>query len=89
MLPTAEVVVSLVEPLLSQWPPNTIWLQMSSVGATKSDNLARLAANHGMIQFDAPVSGSTYPAQEGKLTVLTSGPDSARPQRPKPGRDRS
>jgi 3-hydroxyisobutyrate dehydrogenase len=80
MLPTAEVVLSVIEPLLSQWPATTIWLQMSSVGATESDELARLAAGHGVIQFDAPVSGSTRPAEAGKLTILASGPDSARPQ---------
>jgi 3-hydroxyisobutyrate dehydrogenase len=80
MLPTAEAVLSVVEPLLAQWPRTTIWLQMSSVGATESDELARLAAGHDVIQFDAPVSGSTRPAEEGKLTILASGPDSARPQ---------
>jgi 3-hydroxyisobutyrate dehydrogenase len=80
MLPTAEAVLSVIEPVLSQWPRTTIWLQMSSVGATESDKLAHLAADHGLIQFDAPVSGSTHPAEEGKLTVLASGPDSARPQ---------
>ena len=80
MLPTAEAVVSVVEPLLAQWPRTTIWVQMSSVGATESDELAGLAASHGVIQFDAPVSGSTRPAEEGKLTILASGPDSARPQ---------
>ena len=80
MLPTAEAVRSVVEPLLSDWPRTTIWLQMSSVGATESDELARLAAGHDVIQFDAPVSGSTRPAEDGKLTILASGPDSARPQ---------
>ncbi len=79
MLPTAEAVRSVVEPLLSQWPRTTIWLQMSSVGATESDELARLAAGRGVVQFDAPVSGSTHPAEEGMLTILASGPDSARP----------
>jgi len=28
--------------------------------------------------FDAPVSGSTHPAEEGQLTILASGPDAAR-----------
>jgi 3-hydroxyisobutyrate dehydrogenase len=78
MLPTAEIVLSVVEPLLSQWPETTIWLQMSSVGAAESDQLARVASAHGVILFDAPVSGSTHPAEEGKLTILASGPDSAR-----------
>src|SRR5438046_1227276 len=37
MLPTAEVVLAVVEPLLDEWPEETIWLQMSSVGATEAD----------------------------------------------------
>lgn len=78
MLPTAEIVLSVVEPLLPQWPETTIWLQMSSVGAAESDQLAKVAAANDVILFDAPVSGSTHPAEEGKLTILASGPDSER-----------
>lgn len=80
MLPTAEIVLSVIEPLLPQWPGTTIWLQMSSVGAAESDQLARVAAANGVVLFDAPVSGSTHPAEEGKLTILASGPDAARPR---------
>jgi len=80
MLPTAEVVLSVVEPLLDEWPERTIWLQMSSVGAAEADQLIELAAGHGVTMFDAPVSGSTHPAEEGQLTILASGPDSARGQ---------
>jgi 3-hydroxyisobutyrate dehydrogenase len=80
MLPTAEIVLAVVEPLLDQWPESTIWLQMSSVGATEADRLVDVAKAHGVILFDAPVSGSTHPAEEGQLTILASGPDSARAQ---------
>jgi 3-hydroxyisobutyrate dehydrogenase len=78
MLPTAEVVLAVVEPLLSEWPAETTWLQMSSVGATEADRLVNVAAAHGVTLVDAPVSGSTHPAEEGQLTILASGPDSAR-----------
>ena len=80
MLPSAEVVLAVVEPLLGQWPEETIWLQMSSVGAAEADQLAQVAAAHGVTLIDAPVSGSTHPAEEGQLTILASGPDSARAQ---------
>ena len=80
MLPTAEIVLAVVEPLLDEWPEETIWLQMSSVGATEADRLVEVAAAHRVILFDAPVSGSTHPAEEGQLTILASGPDSARGQ---------
>lgn len=80
MLPTAEIVLSVVEPLLAKWPGETIWLQMSSVGAAEADRLAEVANAHGVTLFDAPVSGSTHPAEEGQLTILASGPDAARDQ---------
>ena len=79
MLPTADVVLEVIEPLVDQWPAGTIWLQMSSVGAPEADRLVQLATAHGITLVDAPVSGSTHPAEEGRLTILASGPDSARP----------
>ena len=79
MLPTAEIVWTVIEPLLAQWPKRTIWLQMSSVGAAEADDLAQAAAAHDVVCFDAPVSGSTRPAEEGRLTILVSGPETARP----------
>jgi 3-hydroxyisobutyrate dehydrogenase len=78
MFPTAEIILSVVEPLLEQWPEEAIWLQMSSVGAAEADRLVQIAVDHGVTLFDAPVSGSTHPAEQGKLTILASGPDSAR-----------
>jgi 3-hydroxyisobutyrate dehydrogenase len=80
MLPTAEIVLSVVKPVLEEWPRETIWLQMSSVGAAEADQLAEVANAHGVTLFDAPVSGSTHPAEEGQLTILASGPDAARGQ---------
>jgi 3-hydroxyisobutyrate dehydrogenase len=78
MLPTADVVLEVVEPLLEDWPQPTIWVQMSSVGANEADQLTWTAKSHGVTLIDAPVSGSTRPAREGQLTVLASGPGSAR-----------
>lgn len=80
MLPTARVVLELVEPLLASWPQGTVWVQMSSVGAGEADELAQVAEKHGVTLVDAPVSGSTRPAREGRLTILASGPDAARRQ---------
>jgi 3-hydroxyisobutyrate dehydrogenase len=78
MLPTAEVILDVVRPLLDGWPEGTIWLQMSSVGAIEADQLTQVAEAHRVRLIDAPVSGSTHPAEEGELTILASGPDSAR-----------
>jgi 3-hydroxyisobutyrate dehydrogenase len=78
MLPTAPIVLDVVGPLLEGWPEGTIWLQMSSVGATDADRLTAVAAEHGVTLVDAPVSGSTHPAREGLLTILAAGPESVR-----------
>jgi 3-hydroxyisobutyrate dehydrogenase len=78
MLPTAPVILDVVEPLLEDWPEGTVWLQMSSVGAAEADQLTGVADAHAVRLVDAPVSGSTHPAEEGELTILASGPDSAR-----------
>ncbi|HWE32552.1 MAG TPA: NAD(P)-dependent oxidoreductase [Solirubrobacteraceae bacterium] len=77
MLPTADVILDVVEQLLDAWPQHTIWLQMSSVGAAEADQLTAVAQAHAVTIVDAPVSGSTHPAEQGQLTVLASGPDSA------------
>jgi 3-hydroxyisobutyrate dehydrogenase len=50
----------------------------AGVGAAEADRLARVADEHAVTLVDAPVSGSTHPAEEGQLTILASGPDSAR-----------
>ncbi|HEY1516516.1 MAG TPA: NAD(P)-dependent oxidoreductase [Solirubrobacteraceae bacterium] len=78
MLPTADIVLDVIEPLLEDWPQDTVWLQMSSVGAAEADRLSQVAAAHGISLVDAPVSGSTHPAEQGQLTILASGPDTAR-----------
>jgi 3-hydroxyisobutyrate dehydrogenase len=78
MLPTADIVLDVVEPLLEDWPVDTVWLQMSSVGAAEADRLAQVAESHGIRLVDAPVSGSTHPAEQGELTILASGSDTAR-----------
>jgi 3-hydroxyisobutyrate dehydrogenase len=78
MLPTADVILDVIEPLLDDWPEGTIWLQMSSVGAAEADQLTQAAEAHAVRLVDAPVSGSTHPAEEGQLTILASGPHSAR-----------
>jgi 3-hydroxyisobutyrate dehydrogenase len=78
MLPTAPIILEVVEPLLEDWPAATIWLQMSSVGAAEADQLTEVADAQGVTLVDAPVSGSTHPAEQGELTILASGPDSAR-----------
>jgi 3-hydroxyisobutyrate dehydrogenase len=55
-----------------------VWVQMSTVGLDGAERCAALADERGVALVDAPVLGSRQPAEEGKLTVLASGPDGLR-----------
>jgi 3-hydroxyisobutyrate dehydrogenase len=54
------------------------WLQMSTIGIAGTERCAELADEHVLVLVDAPVVGTKQPAEEGKLTVLASGPEEAR-----------
>jgi 3-hydroxyisobutyrate dehydrogenase len=49
-----------------------VWWQASTVGVAAAERLAALASDAAYV--DAPVLGTRQPAEEGKLTVLASGP---------------
>ena len=53
--------------------PGAVWIQMSTVGVDWTDRLADLAARHRVAFVDAPVSGSSQPAQDGQLVILAAG----------------
>jgi 3-hydroxyisobutyrate dehydrogenase len=57
-----------------------IWLQMSTIGIEGIERCAALAEQHGFVLVDAPVVGTKQPAEQGKLTVLASGPEGVRPR---------
>jgi len=52
----------------------TVWLQLSTVGIEAIATLAGLAAQHGLVLYDAPVQGTRQPAEQGQLVILASGP---------------
>jgi 3-hydroxyisobutyrate dehydrogenase len=54
-----------------------VWIQASTVGPRSARALADLARDHGVVFLDAPVSGSTTPAREGRLVWLVAGEDAA------------
>lgn len=78
MLFDADSVVDTMAQAAAKIAPGTLWLQMSTVGPDGCERLAGLAAEHGLVYVDAPVLGTRQPAEEGKLTVLASGPDEVR-----------
>ena len=66
------------EGVLDAMADDAVWIQASTVGVRAADELAELAAGRGIAYVDAPVSGTKQPAEEGKLTVLASGPEDVR-----------
>jgi 3-hydroxyisobutyrate dehydrogenase len=72
MLFDTEAVLAVVPEALAALPPDAIWLQMSTVGADGTRELAALAAERGVAFVDAPVLGTKAPAEQGKLIVLAS-----------------
>ena len=56
---------------------STTWAQMSTVGVAGTQRLAEYALRQSLVFVDAPVLGTRQPAEEGKLTVLASGPAEA------------
>jgi 3-hydroxyisobutyrate dehydrogenase len=73
MLADGPAVLDAAEDLLPRFEPDTIWLQMSTVGVAWTERFAALAAEHGVPFVDAPVLGTRQPAEAGQLTVLAAG----------------
>jgi 3-hydroxyisobutyrate dehydrogenase len=63
---------------LAALSPGAVWVQMSTVGVEWTDRLAALADRRGVTFVDAPVSGSSEPAEKGELIVLASGAGAVR-----------
>jgi 3-hydroxyisobutyrate dehydrogenase len=53
-----------------------VWAQMTTVGVDQSE-IVGLAAEHGLMLVDAPVSGTRQPAEQGQLLVLAAGEPAA------------
>ncbi len=84
MVTDAEAVLSIArdQGMLAALAPGAIWAQMSTIGVAGTDRVAALASAErpDVMLLDAPVSGSTDPAERGQLTVFASGPAEARPR---------
>ncbi len=78
MLSDADSVVEVAQAALSAPDPPDVWIQMSTIGVAGNERCAELADDHDVTYVDAPVLGTRAPAEEGKLVVLASGPESAR-----------
>jgi 3-hydroxyisobutyrate dehydrogenase len=73
-------VMTLPSGAFSRLPAGSIWVQMSTIGVEWSDRLAELSTQRGITFVDAPVSGSSRPAELGTLEILASGAGQVRPR---------
>ncbi len=78
MLSDADAVIDAIEDAVASLGENTVWVQMSTIGEVGTERCLELAQAHGITLIDAPVLGTKQPAEEGKLVVLASGPETAR-----------
>lgn len=69
--PSVEQAMRAAAPALGK---GAIWLQLSTVGIEGIDALAALAAEQGLVFYDAPVQGTRQPAELAQLIILASGP---------------
>lgn len=83
MLTNGSAVSEVAEQALPSLGRDAVWVQASTVGAEWADKLRGQAKDRGARMLDAPVSGSTQPAEQGSLIWLVSGAaedlDRARP----------
>jgi 3-hydroxyisobutyrate dehydrogenase len=78
ILSDGDAVLATIEQALDAAEPGALWLQMSTIGGEATERCATAAQDAGLVFVDAPVLGTKKPAEDGKLTVLASGPEDAR-----------
>jgi 3-hydroxyisobutyrate dehydrogenase len=82
MVTDTDAVISIAvdHGMLAALAPGAVWVQMSTIGVAGTDRVAATVESErpDVTLIDAPVSGSTDPAELGQLTIFASGPDVAR-----------
>ena len=79
MLFDADAVTAVMDEAAGAMKDGAVWVQSSTVGRDGTATLARFATDRGLTMVDAPMVGTKQPAEDGKLTVLASGPASTKP----------
>ena len=77
VLRDGDAVAEAMTPVVGELDDGVVWVQASTIGPGSARTLSALAREHGVDMLDAPVSGSTGPAREGKLVWLVAGDDDA------------
>ncbi len=84
MVTDTDAVISIArdQGMLAGLARGAVWAQMGTIGVAGTDRIAAMveAERPDVTLIDAPVSGSTDPAERGQLTIFGSGPDDVRPR---------
>lgn len=79
MLPNADITSEVVgDGAIAALADGAVWIQTGTVGLEGSEELSKLAGDHGVLFVDAPVLGTKQPAENGELVVLASGPEESK-----------
>ncbi len=78
MLFDADSVLDVATEVVAALGPDAVWAQATTVGPAGMARIAEAAGSAVDRLLDAPVLGTKQPAENGKLTVLVSGPAAAR-----------
>ncbi|PWE54213.1 3-hydroxyisobutyrate dehydrogenase [Metarhizobium album] len=73
MLPAGRHVISVWTELLAEAAPGTLLIDCSTIDVDSASKAHALAAEHGCLSLDAPVSGGTGGAAAGTLTFMAGG----------------
>ncbi|MEU0787376.1 NAD(P)-binding domain-containing protein [Streptomyces sp. NPDC006173] len=77
VLRDGDAVAEVMSGAIDRFDTDAVWVQASTVGPQSASALAALARDQGVGYLDAPVSGSTAPARQGKLVWLAAGTEGA------------
>jgi 3-hydroxyisobutyrate dehydrogenase len=77
VLRDGDAVAEVMNEALSSFDEGAVWVQASTIGPLFARQLAELAHENDISYLDAPVSGSTVPARQGKLVWLVAGENEA------------
>jgi 3-hydroxyisobutyrate dehydrogenase len=78
MLYDTDSVLDVAAQVAGALGPDAVWAQSTTVGPAGMARIAEAAGSAADRLLDAPVLGTKQPAEDGKLTVLVSGPRAAR-----------
>jgi 3-hydroxyisobutyrate dehydrogenase len=73
LLRDGAAVADVMDTAIDSVDAGAVWVQASTIGPESARTLSELADKHDVAYLDAPVSGSTGPARNGKLVWLVAG----------------